>query len=204
MYRPFDQLTLADEVVQQAVNSVFVLTQAPGLYDTPLNTYELAVRQASAMVNRDVPVLDVLALTDIVSLSGGVFSLTANLLLAVSGVTLVLAAVGIYAVVSRSVHLRFREISIRRALGSPNRTIFNIFLVQGSVNLGIGFAIGGVSAVLLLALIAGQMQPGEMINSTPWVVGAVFTGLSCLVFLASYLPVRKVMHMEPGDALHYE
>lgn len=201
-YRPLAQLSQADAVIQRAAAEIFLLADAPNLDNSPLNIYERALKQAGNRVDRDVSLLDVMVFSKLPSMQA--FNLFASMMLGVSLATLVLAVVGIYGVVSRSIFSRIREISIRRALGSTNRNIMRIFVRQASGYLLSSFIVGGMAALLILAVIGGQLQSSGELNSNSWVVAVVFTSLGLLVFLASYMPVRKAVAIEPGEGLHYE
>ena len=130
---------------------------------------------------------------------------TADIMLWVSVVTLILAVVGIYGVVSRSVLSRGKEIGIRRALGSSNFKIVNIFIKQGSRFLLLGALIGGMGGILVVNAITGAT--GSQSSSYGYallIAVPIIVGLGLLVFVASYLPARKLIAFEPGEALHYE
>ncbi len=206
LYRPLSQLPMAGGDIQSSVDTLFATTTAPGLTASsqPISFYEDVIKQASARVDRDVAILNVLPLIDMTLLSGAPFNLFADLMTWISIVTALLAIAGIYGVVSRSVILRTKELSIRRALGSTNRMIVNLFLKQATRYLLASFIVGGVGAVLALSIIVEQIQSAGLLDVVLPVATGVLVGLACLVFLASVAPVRRIVAMEPAAALHYE
>lgn len=205
-YRPFAQLPLSSPTIQSAANRIFATTTTPLLVASgiSISQYEELIKQTSARIDRDVPILDVLPLRQMSMLPGAPFNLFADLMMWVSVITALLAIAGIYGVVSRSVILRTRELSIRRAVGSNNQMILNLFLKQASSYLAASFIIGGAGAVLVLSILVDQIQSAGLLNVVMPVTIAVLSGLACLVFLASIIPARKIVAMEPGESLHYE
>ncbi|MCG8415115.1 MAG: ABC transporter permease [Pseudomonadales bacterium] len=206
LYRPLSQLALAGDEIQSSVNTIFTTTTASGLTTSsrPISFYEDVIKQASARVDRDVAILNVLPLIDMTLLSGAPFNLFADLMTWVSIVTALLAIAGIYGVVSRSVILRTKELNIRRAVGSTNQMILNLFLSQASRYLLASFVVGGVGAVLLLSILVEQIQSAGLFNVVFPVATSVLAGLACLVLLASVVPVRKIVAMDPAEALYCE
>jgi len=97
--------------------------------------------------------------------------------------------------------LRANEIGIRRAIGSTKKSIINIYLRQGIGYLFFGAIIGGGAALALFNIIPSRLTGTIEI---PFVYGSTLLIFGILIMLASYLPVRKIVAMEPGEALHYE
>lgn len=205
LYRPFTQLTSAAAQVQSAVGTISMAIAAASLTSTPMIEYERLLKSATNRVDRDIPVLEVMPLSRAVYLIMEAVSVSADAMILISIVTLILAVVGIYGVVSRSVWSRAKEIGIRRALGSSNFTTLNIFLKQGASYLLIGILVGGVGGVLMVDLmssaIGSEREGAGFIFS---ITMPVMVCLGVLVFAASYIPARKLLTYEPGEALHYE
>jgi putative ABC transport system permease protein len=115
---------------------------------------------------------------------------------------LVLAAAGIYGVLSGSVAERTREIGVRAALGASRESIFALILRQGMTLTGLGVAIG----------IAGAIAASEAIASMLFGVSRLdpFTYLGVLVLLlgvsavACWVPARRAMRVDPMEALRHE
>ena len=112
-----------------------------------------------------------------------------------------LAASGIYAVAANSVQQRTQEIGVRRALGSTDRGIVNLFMGQASWQLLVGLAVGVGIALWLLSLMSQTM----IFSQTSYILGMLVMPalISIMVLTATYLPTKKVIEMEPSDALHH-
>jgi predicted permease len=112
-----------------------------------------------------------------------------------------LAASGIYAVAANSVQQRTQEIGVRRALGCTDRGIIKLFMGQASWQLLIGIAVGVGLALWLLSLMSQTM----IFSQVSYILGMLVMPalISAMVLIATYLPTKKVVEMEPSDALHH-
>ena len=125
------------------------------------------------------------------------FTLT---LLAISGgMALLLAAVGIYAVISYTVAQRTREIGIRMALGAQQDRLKLMFVRNGLLWGGIGAAAGLVAAAMLSQLMSALLFEVKPID--PLTYGVVVGPCSRAAAVASYLPARRVTRINPIVAL---
>jgi putative ABC transport system permease protein len=119
-----------------------------------------------------------------------------------ASVAMILAGIGIYGVIAYSVAQRTREIGIRMALGAQKIDMLRMILRQSLAVVGIGLLIGLVSALgvtrLMSALLFGV---GANDFSTYAIVVALLSGAA---LLASYLPARRAMSVDPMVALRYE
>lgn len=111
----------------------------------------------------------------------------------------VLAAIGLYGVISFSVSTRTREIGIRMAIGADRRDIFKLVLGDGAKLLAVGLVIGTTSAVLLGRLIRGLLYEVPPTDPTVFVVSAAVLALSALV--AMLLPAGRAARVEPATSL---
>ncbi|MCZ6674372.1 MAG: ABC transporter permease [Verrucomicrobia bacterium] len=119
-----------------------------------------------------------------------------------SGMALILSAIGIYGVLAFDVAQRTREIGLRMALGSTGKSILELLLRQGAIKVVVGLLLGLAGAFVLSSRISDflyQVNPTEPIA---FLLVALFVLM--IAFLASYLPARKALHIDPMQALRVE
>ncbi|HUG40416.1 MAG TPA: ABC transporter permease [Longimicrobiales bacterium] len=151
------------------------------------------------------PNMAVAGLSTMESLVSGSVALPRFLSLCISAfgaLALLLAAVGVYGVISQLVSQRTRELGIRMALGADRRTVLGMVLRQGAV-LVAGGAILGLGAALLVA----RAIEGLLFQTSP-VDPATYVGLPLLLgavaFLATWIPARRAAAVDPMTALRNE
>ena len=160
------------------------------------------IRTEVSALDRDVP------LAGLATLGSWVTEAMAptRFLLALSGtfagLALVLAAIGLYGVVSFSARQRTREIGVRVALGASDRDVRRLILGQGMLVAAIGIVLGlGASAVLTRVVSSYLVGVSATDPVTFAGVPLVLLGVSAL---ASYLPARRAMTIDPVRALREE
>ncbi len=117
-------------------------------------------------------------------------------------VGLMLAMVGVYGVISYAAALRTHEIGVRMALGANRSSILKMVLRQGFILIGIGVAAG-----LVLAVLAGMAIKAMLVNvspADPLTLGVAAAFLCAVGLLASFVPARRAMNIEPLKALRYD
>jgi putative ABC transport system permease protein len=125
------------------------------------------------------------------------------MLLAVfAGVAMVLAAIGIYGVIAYSVTQRTREIGIRMALGAQKTQMLGMVLRQSMVLVVVGIAIGFIVALVSTRVMKSLLY-GVGANDIS-IYAVVIVLLSLAALLASYVPARRAMKVDPMVALRYE
>ncbi len=115
---------------------------------------------------------------------------------------LILAVVGVYGVISYAAALRTHEIGVRMALGASRGTILAMVLKQGLKLVG-----AGVAAGLVLTLVATRGITSLLVDVSPidpLTLTVVSLLLACVGLLASFIPARRAMNVEPLRALKYE
>jgi putative ABC transport system permease protein len=161
-----------------------------------------AVTDAIHQVGPDVPVVDVLSMDDIVAQSVSPQRFNLLLLASFAGLALLLAAVGIYGVLSYTVRRRVREIGIRMALGASHAEILKMIVTDGMKPILLGIAIGIAGALALSRVIASLIfgiRPSDPFT---------FAGVACLLIavgiLANLLPAYRATRIEPVRTLREE
>ena len=119
-----------------------------------------------------------------------------------AGVGLILAAAGIYGVMSYSVSQRSHEIGMRVALGARAGDVVRLVLFKGLGLACLGAAGGAIGSVALTRLISAQLHGIE--PTEPLVVGAVAILLVGVALVASYIPAHRAATVDPLLALRYE
>jgi putative ABC transport system permease protein len=153
-------------------------------------------------LDHDMPISDVKTMDEYVSESVAPARFNTVLLGGFAGLALVLAAVGIFGVISYSVAQRTQEIGIRRALGADTVSVLRLVLAQAM----------GLTAAGVIAGIAGAFAVTRLLQTLLFEVAptdsATFIGvsivLSAVAFLASYVPARRAAKVDPMIALRYE
>ncbi len=141
-------------------------------------------------------------LDDIVTRSVARQRFTATLLTAFGVVALVLAAVGIYGIMSYGVRLRTREIGIRMALGAQSRDVLALFVGQGMRLAAMGLA-AGVLAAFALARLMTRLLFG-VAPSDPVTYVSIVLLLAAVALLATWIPARRAVRVDPMRALRAE
>ena len=124
------------------------------------------------------------------------------LLTTFAGLALLLAALGLYGVISYSVRMRTRELGVRMALGAQRGEVMQLVLLQGARLAAIGVALGAILAIALSRVFSSLLFQVGVLHATPWIVATAI--LVATVLLASYLPARRAASIEPMKALRTE
>ena len=163
---------------------------------------ERAVRDAFYAVDNTQPVFRVTPLDTYLKATLAERTFTLALLALFGALALLLAAVGIYGVISYAVSLRTREVGIRMALGAQPRDILGMVMRQGMVLVGAGLAIGIVASFGLTQFLTSllyEVRPTDLATSA--IVAIV---LASVALVATYLPARRAMQVDPIVALRYD
>jgi putative ABC transport system permease protein len=161
-----------------------------------------SVRQAVWEVDKDQPVSSVATMEEVLSDSIARQRFSMLLLAIFAGVALVLAAVGIYGVMSCSVAQRTHEIGIRMALGAQTGAVLKL-----AVGYGLKLVIPGLVIGLVIAFALTRVMTSLLFGVTP-TDPATFTLISLILLVvalvASYIPARRATKVDPIIALRYQ
>jgi putative ABC transport system permease protein len=195
-------MQLPESFMQPGIGSVAVVLRGAG------KPAELAgaLRQQAATLDQNVPVSAVTTMDDV--LAGSLAPRRFNLLLlsVFAGVALVLAAVGIYGVLSYWVAQRTREIGIRMALGARPSDIFRLVVFRAMTVVVIGLFVGALGALALARFLSGTLS-GLLFGvraTDPATFILVALLLAAVALLACFVPARRAVKVEPTTALRTE
>ena len=159
-------------------------------------------REVIRNIDPEQPIGEVNTMQGLLATSVAKSRFSASLLGVFALVALVMAAVGIYGVMSYSVQQRTHEIGLRMALGAQQRDVLRLVIKQG-VMLGlVGVALGLVASFGLTRLVVSLLF--EVPATDPKTFAFVAGGLFLITLLACYIPARRAMRVDPLVALRYE
>ena len=121
-----------------------------------------------------------------------------------AGLALVLAAVGLYSVVSYSVVQRTNEFGIRMALGAPRGHVLRIVFASTVVSVGSGILAGMILSVALSKLMGHWAQESQASSRDPLLLLASTVALGLVAFIACAIPARRAARTDPMTAIRYE
>jgi ABC-type antimicrobial peptide transport system permease subunit len=190
MYLPQSQFTDSFLVLAARTTSSDPLSLVP------------AIRSVLRAQDPAVPLYQVAALDDLVDRSMADRRFVMVLLAGFAGVALLLAAVGLYGVVSYMVAQRTREVGVRVALGATRTDVLRLVLGSGAWTIVAGLGLGLAASAVTTRFLEGQLYGVRPLDATT-VAGAV--GLLALVALAAHLvPIRRALAVDPTVALRDE
>jgi putative ABC transport system permease protein len=160
------------------------------------------IRGAVAAVDKDQPVVAIATMKQLVRNSVSTRRITFIVLGAFSALALVLAAIGIYGVISYSVAQRTQEIGIRIALGARSGDVLGMVIAQGAKMAGAGILIGLAASFALTRLMTKLLF--SVSSADPATFAAVTVVLAVIAVLASYIPARRTLRVDPMSALRCE
>jgi predicted permease len=161
-----------------------------------------AVRREIAATSRDLPYVSIDPLPRLFADQLRTWRLGSQLLSVLGAVGLLLAAIGLYGVLSYLVSQRTRELGIRLALGAASGDVLRLVVRQG-----LSISVGGVAIGIAGALAAGRAIAALLYGVSPHdplVLITVTVVLLAVAALASYLPARRATKVDPMVALRHE
>jgi len=195
-YIPFMQIP--DRFMSRAVDSTGVVIRSQG---PPLALVD-PIRNKIEENNSQELVFEPHAYDEIVARSVSDRRFAMILLGTFAALALVLAAIGIYGVISYIVGQRTHEIGIRIALGAQRRDVLKLVLGEGARTAMIGVGIGVVAALALTRLMTSVLYGVSATDPLTFIAVAIV--LATMALLACYIPARRAMGVDPIIALRYE
>jgi predicted permease len=186
MYLPFER-------DQSATIGFFIRTTGDPVATLP------AVQAALRAIEPQLIFYGARTMDDVAAGSAAVAQLAMRVLAGFAAVALMLAAIGIYGVMSYSVRRRTREMGTRLALGASRRDIVHLVMYQTGAVAGAGLIVG-----LLTGLIAARTLGGILYGVPPWdpvVLTAAASILFGVALIAGYLPARRAATIDPARTL---
>ncbi|HJR62583.1 MAG TPA: ABC transporter permease [Gemmatimonadaceae bacterium] len=165
-------------------------------------TVAAAARAAIRSVDADVPLRNVRTVDEVLSESVAPARWSTTLLGVFAGVALVMAALGVFGVLSFMVTRRTRELGIRMALGAAPSSVRRMVMVQGLRLVALGLALGVAASLALTRLMKSLLYAVAPTDPATYV--GVVTLLFGIALLASYLPARRATRVDPLIALRAE
>jgi hypothetical protein len=193
-----DSVGLIYRPLRQAVPASFQLLVKlpPGIGDS-----RAALRAAAFSLDPDLPLHNLQMLDEYLRALDINYHALGTAFSTIAVITLMLAASGLYGLISRSVARRTQEVGIRRALGSGQWRVVRVFLRQGITYLAVGVA--GVALGVLMTNLLSDAIDNILVLVVPVTLG-VAALMALVIFVASYLPARRAVLLEPGDSLRYQ
>ena len=161
-----------------------------------------AVKTAVAQIDPDLPIGDVRTMEQIIERSTGEPRFRSFLIASFAVLALLLAAVGVYGLISFTVTQRVPEIGVRLALGASPRQVFTQVIGQGLRLAVIGVVVGLVTAAAATTLVQGLLF--DTSATDPVVYASLSVLLLAMAGLACYVPARRAMRIDPMTALRSE
>jgi predicted permease len=189
MYVPFAQAPFwgSDLVVNSTLSTASVVA---------------AIRKDVMAIDKDLPVGDIAKMTDVLATNVAQPKFRTELLVLFAAMALILAATGIFGVISYSVSRRTREIGIRMALGASRNSISHMVLRETLLLAVAGLAVG-VPCTFGASRLLGHMLFGVSANDPVTLIAVAFT-LIVVAVIAAFVPLRRAMRVDPMVALRYE
>jgi len=171
---------------------------------TTLEPYQLqrTLIDTAAKVDSNIPLYHVYSLSDRLENRVGAMVFVGKIFIIFGVLALILAAAGIYGIMSRSVTQRTQEFGVRRALGAIDKDIYRLLLKQGLIMLLTGISIGAVLGYLAVNALSGVLI--TLAGYYLAVTVTVLLAISLTFIAATLIPAFKVLKLEPNSALRYE
>jgi predicted permease len=187
--------------LSQALGTVPVVNFVVRTVGNPVAVAE-AVRKQIKSLDANIPVNNIRSVNELTERSISDQILIARLSSVFAGLALLLAAIGLYGILSYSVAGRTREIGVRMALGAQRGSVLKMILQEAGILVSTGVVIGIPSAILASRLFSSMLF--GLKSTDPVSMLLVIAVLLAITLLASYIPARRATKVDPMIALRYE
>ena len=177
----------------------FLVQPQPGVSTAQLRA---PLHQEMKSINPEIPDYDTATMEERLDKQTGKARFLVILISVFAGLALVLAAIGIYGVISYSVSRRTREIAIRMSLGADRGRVLRLVVGRGAVLAVLGLALGLVALFSVSRLLAGLLNQTSIFD--PLILGSTSLGLFLVTLVANYLPARRAAVLEPMVVLRFQ
>ncbi|HUJ30052.1 MAG TPA: ABC transporter permease [Candidatus Acidoferrum sp.] len=161
-----------------------------------------AVRRGVSELDKDLPVTDVQPMDEVTGHALSTAKFTWMLVALFAGLAMLLAAIGIFGVMSYSVTQRTHEIGIRMALGAQESNVLSMVVSHGLKLAAFGVVAGLIASFVLTRAMRSLLYGVSAFD--PWTFVAVAGLLMLVALLACYVPARRASKTDPIEALRYE
>jgi putative ABC transport system permease protein len=168
----------------------------------PLSGLPQAIQRAFHSVDPGLPIADVRPMEQVIAQSIARQNFNMVLLTIFGAIALVLAAVGVYGLMSYSVEQATHDIGVRLALGAARRDILSLVLAHGMKLTTAGLVVGTAGAVAASRLLSKMLY--GVTAGDPATYAIVVGALGAIALVASYLPARRAVRVDPIIALRQE
>lgn len=216
---PDNWMTVIGVVPQLSQGSLFGSEQEPTLYvpfsqvprdamaivlktSSNPNNYQQPLANALHKIDPNLPMYRFAALTAQAESNRMLLVFVERIFALFAICALVMAVTGIYGVMANHVEQRTQELGIRRAIGSPDSSIILLFTRQSSMQLITGFILGIPLAYFMSQRFIGTIGAENHLYLLAYILIPLL--IAAAVYLATLIPLKRVLNMEPSAALRYE
>ncbi len=183
---------------QKPQNIVFILARTR----VPPGTLISAFRRETQALDQDVPINGLMTLVERLNRNSWFYRVFGIIFVIFAGIALLLASVGLYALMAHSVSRRTQEIGVRMVVGASAGNILRLVFIQGMSQLAIGLVIGLVAALPATRLLRSalvQVSPAD-----PGILAVASLILIAAAALGCWIPARRAVRVDPVFALRHE
>jgi putative ABC transport system permease protein len=184
-------------MAQRPSADAWIVARARGDADSIGGALQKAVRE----IDPEIGIVEQISMTNAIGDSLWRERFSALLIGLFAGLAALIAAAGLYAVISHAVERRTQELGVRLALGANSAQVARTVLAHGFRVTAFGIATGALLTLAASRMLAGQAY---QMADLPWMFAAVAALLSVLALLACWVPLRRALAVDPVAALRAE